>query len=163
EYASERLKLSGETEVMRRRHAEYFVSLAERAEPELRLSPHQRWFRRFEREQDNLRDVLEWSLNQGDPAVGIRLVSAIWLFWFAYGHHVEGFRWTKRLLPHLNETPEEQHAKFLNAAGNMALNCDFESAKPLFLRALDISRQLEDRLNTAWALIHLATAMSSEA
>src|SRR5690606_35846229 len=68
EYASERLKLSGETEVMRRRHAEYFVSLAERAEPELRLSPHQRWFRRFEREQDNLRDVLEWSLNQGDPA-----------------------------------------------------------------------------------------------
>lgn len=162
-YAWERMETSGEAEIMRQRHAEYFVALVERAEPELRMAPHIRWFQQFELERDNMREVLEWSLDQGDVRLGVRLVGVIWLFWFAYGHHVEGLRWTQRLLPQLHKMPESQHAKFLIGAGNMAMTSDFDTAKPLFLRALEISRQLGDKPNTAWALAHMASIRSGEA
>ena len=66
EYARERLAASGEAEMIRRHYAEYFVELAERAEPELRLAEHQRWSQRLELELHNLRAVLEWSLGEGD-------------------------------------------------------------------------------------------------
>src|SRR6185312_6663955 len=38
EYMRERLQAGGEEDTMRRRHAAYFVELAEHAEPELRLA-----------------------------------------------------------------------------------------------------------------------------
>ena len=158
EYAWEQLQASGEGDALQRGHAEYFVGLAERAEPELRMADHVRWFQRFALEQDNARQALAWSLSpQGDASLGARLVGAIWLFWFAYGHHVEGLRWTQRLLPHLREVPESQHARFLIGAGNMTMTSDPDAAKPLFLRALDISRQLGNAMNNAWALAHLAS------
>lgn len=132
EYAWERLETSGEAEIIHRWHAEYFVTLAERAEPELRLAPHIRWFQRFELERDNVREVLEWSLGPGDVRLGVRLVGAIWLFWFAYGHHGEALQWAQRLLAHLHETPQSQHAQFLIGAGNMVMTGDFDTAKPCF-------------------------------
>lgn len=163
EYAWERLETSGEAEIIHRWHAEYFVTLAERAEPELRLAPHIRWFQRFELERDNVREVLEWSLGPGDVRLGVRLVGAIWLFWFAYGHHGEALQWVQRLLAHLHETPQSQHARFLIGAGNMVMTGDFDTAKPLFLRAFEIARQLGDKPNTAWALTHLASVQSEKA
>src|SRR6266480_6971784 len=48
EYARERLKASGEEETMRRRHAGYFVDLAERADPEFRLAGYDHWSGRLE-------------------------------------------------------------------------------------------------------------------
>jgi predicted ATPase/DNA-binding CsgD family transcriptional regulator len=162
EYGWERLEFSGEAEAMRGRHARYFVGLAENAEPELRMAPHIRWFKRFGLEHDNLRQVLEWSLSQGDVSLGVRLSGAIWLFWFAYGHHAEGQQWTQRLLMRLDETPEAHHAKFLIAAGNMAMTGDLSAARPLFLNALELSRRLGDKPNVAWSLAHIATLRSSE-
>ena len=163
EYAWEQLEASGSADIMRQRHAEYFVALAERAEPELRMAPHIRWFQRFELEQDNLRAVLAWSLAHGDRQLGVRLVGSIWLYWFAYGHHEEGRRWTQRLLVHLQEMPEGQHAKFLIAAGNMTMIGAADVARPLFVRALEISRKLGDRLSTAWALSHLSSTQLGKA
>jgi predicted ATPase len=61
EYARERLKASSEEETMRRRHAEYFVELAECAEPELRLAGYDYWSGRLEQDLENIRAVLEWS------------------------------------------------------------------------------------------------------
>lgn len=162
EYAWERLEASGEVNAMRRRHAEYFVALAERAEPELRMAPHIRWFKYFEREHDNLHQVLVWSLAGGDVELGIRLVSVIWLFWFAYGYHVEALRWVQILLPRLGEVPEHQHIRFLISAAATTMAADADAAKPLFSRALRLSRHLGDTTSTAWALAHLASATSEK-
>jgi tetratricopeptide (TPR) repeat protein len=163
EYAREQLDAHGEMGMMRRRHAEYVVALAERAEPELRMAPHIRWFRRLDLEHDNVRAALEWSLGEGDVRLGMRLVGAIWLFWFAYGHHVEGLRWSQRLLAHRDELPESQRASFLIAAGNMMMTSDPAAAQPLFLNALEISRRLGEKIHHAWALVHLATSLSKDA
>ena len=93
-YAWEQLAKSSEVESMRRQHAEYFVDLAERAEPELRLAQHDYWSQLLELELHNLRGVLEWSLGDGDNELGARLAGALYLFWWAYGYHVEGRYWT---------------------------------------------------------------------
>ena len=63
--------------MIRRRYADYFVELAERAEPELRLAEHHRWSQRLELELNNLRAVLEWSLGEGDVTLGVRLAGAL--------------------------------------------------------------------------------------
>jgi non-specific serine/threonine protein kinase len=156
EYARERLAASGEMDMMRRRHAAYFVALAERAEPELRLAGYDSWCQRFDLELDNLRAALEWSLGDGDVVLGVRLAGALAMFWYGKGHHVEGFRWTQQLLERLDAVPTIHHAKFLISAGHMTMLRDLEAAQPLFISALDISRELGDPIQIAWALIFLA-------
>lgn len=162
EYARERLEEVGEAATMRQRHAEYFVALAERAEPELRLSRYGYWCQRFELELDNIRAVLEWTLSGGDVSLGVRLAGALGLFWYGKGYHVEGIQWTQRLLERLGETPRGYHAKFLISAGRMAWMVDLDEATRLFMRALDISRDLGDHLQAAWALAFQSYAMQRE-
>jgi predicted ATPase/DNA-binding CsgD family transcriptional regulator len=152
EYARERLEASGETETMRRRHAEYFVALAERAEPELRLARYDDWCQLFELEMDNIRTVLEWSLSAGDVTLGARLAGALVLFWYGKGYHIEGIRWIQQLLDRLDEVPVMCHPQFLFSAGHMTFLYDLDAAHHLFRSALDISRTLGDTLHTAWAL-----------
>src|SRR5262249_29161450 len=54
QYAREKLGEQGEEEALRRRHRDYFLSLAEETEPKL-YSPEQgEWFARLEMEHDNL-------------------------------------------------------------------------------------------------------------
>lgn len=153
EFAWERLNENTETEATRRRHADYFVALVERAEPELQLS-HQRWWSELlETERENLRLALEWSLRE-DVAIGLRLAGALWWHWFSYGHHGAGYQWTQQLLLHMDEVPIIYHPKFLIAAGQMArLQSDLLGARKLLQRALDVSRSLGDKCQAAWALV----------
>jgi non-specific serine/threonine protein kinase len=152
ELAREKLEANGEADTIRRRHADYFVALAERADPELRLSRYGYWCQRFELELDNFRAVLEWALSTGDITLGVRLAGALGMFWYSKGYHVEGLRWTRLLLERLDETPAIFHARFLIGAGRVAFMVDLDAARRLFARALDTSRVLGDRLQEAWAL-----------
>ncbi|MEO6889554.1 MAG: LuxR C-terminal-related transcriptional regulator [Ktedonobacteraceae bacterium] len=159
EYMHERLQTGGEEETMRRRHAVYFVELAERAEPELWLAGFAQWSGRLEQNLENIRAVLSWSLSGGDAEMGIRLAGALCLFWYGNGHHVEGRRWTQQLLKRLDEVSLVYHPKFLLSAGHLAFLYDLDTGKPLFRRALEISRDVGDRLQMAWALALLGYTM----
>jgi predicted ATPase/class 3 adenylate cyclase len=58
EFAREKLRQSAEAEQIKRVHAEYFLTVAEEAFPELR-GPHQlEWLERLEAEHDNMRAAL---------------------------------------------------------------------------------------------------------
>ena len=152
-YARERLEAGGEADSISRRHAEYFVALAERADPELRLARYAYWYQRLELEVDNFRAALDWALGPGDIALGVRLAGALGMFWYSKGYHVEGIRWTQLLLERLDETPTAVHTRFLIAAGRMAFMVNLETASRMFARALETSRNLDDRLQEAWALV----------
>jgi non-specific serine/threonine protein kinase len=139
------------------------VALTEQAEPELRLAGYDYWCQRFEGEVDNFRAALEWALAGGEVTLGVRLASALGLFWYGQGYHVEGFRWIEQLLARLDEVPLIYHPPFLIAAGHMTfLRHDLDAAKPLFLRELDISRELGDKMQIAWALGFLSYTMQRE-
>jgi non-specific serine/threonine protein kinase len=167
-YARERLEASGEAATVRRRHAEYFVAVAERAEPELRLSGYDHWCQVFELELDNIRAVLEWSLRpptsteEHGLTLGVRLAAALGMFWYTKGYHAEGFHWTQQLLARLDEAPVMYHPRFLISAGRLAWFQDIDTGARLIRRALDCSRQLGDALQTAWARTFLGYTMLHE-
>ena len=97
EYAVERLEASGEEDELRRRHAEWFVALAEDAEPHLTGSP-KAWLDRLEDENDNVRTALDYLEASGSGESMQRLCGAIWRFWLIRGHIAESRRWLEAAL-----------------------------------------------------------------
>ena len=88
-YAGERLAESGAgSRRWQRRHAEYFLRLAERAEPLLRGLQQGVWLRRLEADQDNFSAAIDWALRD-DPEVAVRLSSALAYFWLIGRHRSE--------------------------------------------------------------------------
>jgi non-specific serine/threonine protein kinase len=98
QYAREKLEEGGEGEEVRRRHADFYLALAEEAEPRLRGPEDTEWLERLEVEHDNLRAALSWTLEGGEPKLGLRLAGALWLFWEGHGHYGEGHRWLEQVL-----------------------------------------------------------------
>jgi predicted ATPase/DNA-binding SARP family transcriptional activator/DNA-binding CsgD family transcriptional regulator len=98
QYAQEKLEARGEGEEVQRRHASYFLTLAEEAEPRLRGPEDLEWLERLETEHDNLRAALSWALERGEAELGLRLAGALWRFWEARGYYGEGLAWLKRVL-----------------------------------------------------------------
>ena len=99
QYAQERLEESEEVEAIQRGHAEFFLALAEEAEPEVEGPQQAAWLERLEAEHDNLRAALSWSLERGEEAeLGLRVAGALGQFWFLRGYLGEGRRWLEEAL-----------------------------------------------------------------
>jgi predicted ATPase/DNA-binding XRE family transcriptional regulator len=159
QYARELLVASGEDETIRRQHAEYFTDLAEVAEPEFLGSSQLQWIRRLEREHDNLRAALAWSVRRahvpgGDerPVLGLRLAAALVTLWHVRGHWREGRRWLNEALAMATSAPVLLRVKALNAAGWLAWDQgDYQRADALSVEALGLSRGSGDAWSIAWS------------
>ncbi len=77
QYAQERLEGSGESVAVRRRHADYYVELAEKAGPHLRSREQIEWNRRTLRDADNLRAALDWAVETHSAEHALRLVAPL--------------------------------------------------------------------------------------
>jgi predicted ATPase len=132
EYATEQLAATGEAEALRRRHAAYFVRLAEEAAlPYPKLAKlDQEHFERVRREEANLEAALDWSLatdhqpsaadgaaaeKGNDPEalaerteLGLRLAGALAWYWVDRGQ-IQGRR--TRLETLLARNEEDVHSE----------------------------------------------------
>ena len=162
EFAWERLMTSSEAAIILRKYAEYFVALIERAAPELRLAQQTHWYHLLESEMENIRAVLRWSLNEGDVTLGAGLAGAMTVFWFGSGYHAEGLQWTEQLLGRLNEIPIQYQAKLLICAGGITKMYDLDRANRYFAQAVQISRDLGNDEDLAWALSDMGYGMLRE-
>jgi predicted ATPase/class 3 adenylate cyclase len=156
EYARERLLEKGGDEAVRDRHLDYFLALAEEAEPKLTGAEQAEWLQRLDEEHDNLRSALTWS-SGGDAGSGLRLAGALWWFWYARGYFGEGRSWLSGLLA---AAPSAQaaaaRAKALNGAGRLARQqSDYPAAQALLNESLTIQRKLGDRRGIATSLNNL--------
>ncbi len=168
EYGLEVLASSGEMESTQRAHAHYNLRLAERAELELGGPQQATWLERLEREHDNLRSALQWTLEQAgieEPMEGersietaLRLGGALRVFWVVHGHITEGRHFLERALavgvPLAGTRIEASvRAKALIVAGYLAIiQSDYERAEPLCKESLALYRELEDQPGIAFAL-----------
>jgi predicted ATPase/DNA-binding SARP family transcriptional activator len=75
EFASERLAESGEGDMLRRRHAEYYLELARSVEKQIPSPKAATLLDQLERDHDNLRAALAW-LSETTPDRALRL--AVW-------------------------------------------------------------------------------------
>ncbi len=156
QYGLERLGESGEAESVRGRHRDWCLRLAEQAEPELRGAKHKVWLGRLEREHDNLRAALEWSLQRGNADIALRLAGALWWLWFVHGHWREGRQWLDRALAGsraVGEADTAARAKAIYAAAALAWRqWDHARAAALAQDSLALCRNLGDRLGIATSL-----------
>jgi predicted ATPase/class 3 adenylate cyclase len=163
EYARERLEENGEAGAMRRRHADYFLELAERAEPELRADQQVLWLDRLEREHDNLRAALEWTGEAGETELQLRLAFALRSFWRVRGYLSEGRLWLEEALVDSGDQPAGLRARAMNGAAVLAFRQgDFEPAKRLATESLNALRDLGDKSGAARALHVLASVALGE-
>jgi predicted ATPase/DNA-binding XRE family transcriptional regulator len=153
QYAQELLEENGESEKTIRRHAGYYLSLAERAGPGLKGPDQVPWLRRLENELDNLRAAIQWSIDHGEVEAVARVGFASWLFWWLHGHLDEGRRWMERALASDPDIPDSARAKLLLVAGTLAQGrSDWEPARVYLEDSLALFRQLDDEEGVAYAL-----------
>ncbi len=90
EYALERLGESGKAEMFHQAHAAYYLTLAEMAESHMEGPQQQAWSARLEADHDNLRAAIQWVIDRGNTAAGLRFGAALWRFWWKRGYLKEG-------------------------------------------------------------------------
>ena len=157
EYGLEQLEASGEASLIRRQHADYFLTLAERAEVELSGTNQETWLGQLESEHDNLRAALDWTKGSKETEVGLRLAGALWRFWLVRGHLSEGReRLADILTASENASSTAALAKVLTGAGTLAHNQgDYTAARSWYEQSLGVWEQLEDKGGVADALNNL--------
>ena len=161
EYGQEHLEQHNEAGETRRRHAHFYLSLAERAEPELMGREQGKWVRILAQDHDNLRAALAWSFETHDDEVGLRLAGALWPFWEMRGYFIEGQNWLDQALA-LDGEPQWR-AKVLSGAGTFAWSRGhYAQAISLHTEALELHRQTGDRSGTAFALNNLGVQALSQ-
>ena len=153
QYAREKLEENGEAEEARRRHAGYYLSLAERAGPGLKGPDQVPWLERLETELDNLRAAIGWSIDHGEVEAVARMAFASWLFWWLHGHLDEGRRWMEKALAREPDMPDSARARLLLVAGTLAQGrSNWEPARLFLEESLALFRQLDDEEGVAYAL-----------
>ncbi len=158
EYGLEVLATSGEMEVIRQAHAEYYLSLAEAAEPELVGLEQFAWIGRLEREYVNLQAAVRWSLEQGEAGhsmeIALRLGGALQAFWGWRGYFNEGLTYLDRALAKSEGSTALVQAKAILAAADLAFD-DFRNldrVEALAEKSLALYRELKDTAGVAYSL-----------
>jgi predicted ATPase/DNA-binding CsgD family transcriptional regulator len=159
QYGREKLEESGEAEDVRRRHAEFYLALAEEAEPD--LVEHGTLLERLGTEHDNFRTALGWALRPLACAetaeLGVRIAVTLGQrrFWAAYGLG-EGLAWLERGLDRSYTLPEPLRAEALGHAGWIAnVQGDYQKALRLLEENYAVSKELGDNRIVAASLIQL--------
>jgi predicted ATPase/class 3 adenylate cyclase len=121
EFANVKLEESGKVEAVRRAHAEYFLALAEKAEPMLWGAEDAAWLDRLEREHGNMRAALSWAMEHEEASLALRVGGALWRFWYMEGYYGEGRRWLEAALgKDWGAAAAEARAKALEGVGWLA-------------------------------------------
>jgi tetratricopeptide (TPR) repeat protein len=161
EFALERLEASGEAAAVRRRHAAYYLGLAERAERELMRTMATPWLDALEAELGNLRAAMAWGqeTERGRPEFGLRLATALYPFWVGHGHYREGSDWLRRGLVAGTDASPRVRADALLAAGWLTHDQgDLTGGAALAEKALALFQEHGDDFGAARALFLLGTA-----
>ncbi|HLO17983.1 MAG TPA: hypothetical protein VK206_24345, partial [Anaerolineales bacterium] len=113
QYANEKLFESNESDRLRDRHLEYFLNLAESAEPHLIRPEQLEWLAKLDADYENLRRALEWALGKESAEFSLRLCAALGAYWFIRTYWLEGSNWLKSALSKTaeNSNPLEKAAR----------------------------------------------------
>src|SRR5829696_327486 len=170
EYALERLKSSGEAEEVQRKHAQYYLALAEAGQPDAskQWDEAEWWskFTRLEREHDNLRAALGWAVQSREAETAARLAIALWWIWIERGYLSDGRRWMEAILAldgaggrtggALHTLPARTKAYLLQVAGILAMaQGDYDHAVALHEEAMSVYGEMGHKKGVSASLREL--------
>jgi predicted ATPase/DNA-binding XRE family transcriptional regulator len=129
QHAKAKLAESGATHWLRDHHLDYFLKLAETAEPHLRRKEQIEWLKRLDAEHENMRAALEWAMSKPTAEPVLRLAGALESYWDMRTHWLEG--------SHLLDQALQKEWRETSIAHKAA------RAKALYRRA-DLAYQMDD-------------------
>jgi tetratricopeptide (TPR) repeat protein len=144
EYAQEKLAASGEEAIIRQGHAAYYLSLVE-AWTKAYLEPSMPIVQ-LEREYHNLRNALQWAIEQGQSELALDLGLALWHYWTKHGSPNEGQYWLERVLaikPPLH-SPKRVHVLIVMGSAALYQN-DFQQAQAIYEEIAALAREFNSR------------------
>ena len=152
EFAFEMLRETDELDDLQKNHAGFFLSLVEKAETFLQGETSEYWLEKLEKDHDNLRSALRWSL-KNDSQTAARIASALRFFWSSRSHLSEGLNWSAAALQMTENSLSPARSKLLLSNGLFLRSTgDLEAARKLYEKCVAESRELEDaeQLNKAF-------------
>jgi predicted ATPase/DNA-binding SARP family transcriptional activator len=163
QFAAEKLEESGERETLRARHAAFFVSEIEAAEPRLFAgATDMSAIASVDEDSDNVRAVFEWA--EEDPSrceLELRLLYALHWYWFARAHFNEASRRTAAALARTCEASPLVRARAMLADATLATwQGDWVRAGVSANAALPFVLQTDDQRAIALVLTVRATAIA---
>ncbi len=159
-FGRERLAERADAADVNRRHAAFFVALAEEAEGGLWGPDQVAWRARLDLEVDNFRAALRWAIDDGEIEPTLRFGAALWKFWELRGDLSEGLAWLEEALalPLDGGDPAlaAPRARALNGAGALArTRGHYERSARYHEASLALRRRLDDRRGVAASLHNL--------
>ena len=157
EYGLECLVTCGELELARQAHADYYLKLAEEAQPELGGPQQVKWLEWLDGEHDNLRAAMQWLLDRGKTGyrreMALRLGTALQNFWWIRGHYSEGRNFLEQALTGSEGVAASVRAKALYTVARLATTQgNYQKAENLCEESLALFRKLEDQPGVARSL-----------
>jgi predicted ATPase/DNA-binding CsgD family transcriptional regulator len=144
QFAREKLEDHGEAERARNAHLAYFLTLADRIEPELNGCNQVARLDQLDMELDNLRTALNWGL-ETDLEAELRLATALGSFFNMRSRIKEGAHWLDQGLVRVEgkSLPLEVRALALAWAGyHHSMMLEYDAAEEMLLESLRIYRGL---------------------
>lgn len=160
-YASAKLRARNHMaeSALRAVHRDHYLALAETAAPHLIGHGQIEWLDRLELEFDNLRSAISFSLDDPDPAAGLRLGRGLCYFWLYRDPRAEGAAALSAVL----DRPDAQRPTLLRGRALAAtailltmISGEYSAAAVRAQEALAIARALSDDHLRAEALHVLA-------
>jgi ATP/maltotriose-dependent transcriptional regulator MalT len=152
QYGQETLQRAGEADLVRLRHRDWCVDLAERAEPGLLSARQGEWCARLDLEHDNLRAALRWARERGEAETVARIGVALWHFWLFRGYLGEGRIVLEGAVAMYAERTALRARVLLSASGLAFYQNDTAWATMILEEGLDLARALDDREALAYSL-----------
>ena len=143
EYGLSCLVETGELEITKAAHANYFLSWLEEVAPLLAGAEQADWLDRLDREYENVKSALDWLLEDtgevGQRSVqALRLCIALLGFWELRGYINEGLAYLKRALDTPPDIAPTERAQALHGAAFLAIIQEDNAQAEAFLRESQI-------------------------
>lgn len=158
EYADEQLSARDDADLMRRRHAEYYLSLIERLAQRVFDADSRSVLDAIEQEHDNVRAAVQWCQDRDEAEMALRFLTACWRFWQIRGHLPEAAERARRTLalPGVEAHPDLLAMAQEAAGGVFYWQGNFPNARAHYEQALALRRTLGDEAQIANALYNVS-------
>ncbi|PTT69358.1 hypothetical protein DBR22_04130 [Arthrobacter sp. HMWF013] len=164
EFARERLFLLDDPAQVRRRHAEYYLGMAERMAPQLWGSGQVEAFRLLHSDAPDLRTALLWATGSGGSTdVALRLLGSLWHYWELTGDVAEQHRIAVALMEEVADAAPSVLAPALSGTATLCWMVGrYDQAAHFHRRALQAFQSAGNGAGMAWTIMCLATQAAQQ-
>jgi predicted ATPase/transcriptional regulator with XRE-family HTH domain len=160
QYARDKLNETGESNLIQNRHLNYYLRVAEQAEPYLFGAGQQDWKNRLEWDHDNLRVALGWSLESNQIEEGLKMAGALAWFWHNKGHLSEGNLWLEKTLTSGIGIQGKERAKALRASSILSTGAgDYIRARSFAESSIKLYQEMGDNRGAGLVLADLGASL----